>query len=495
MRREALEIRCVCPPRMDEYSIRVGFASSCFLDDFSFSWDERLTHAVAKRLLWTGIVTGTIAAIIACGGVAAKAVVLGSAEGGWTYDYIRDIPSQTAVVILIVGMAIGAAVRWLTPSQEARGEWMVVIAWLVLATLCQALLVRVAPFTLEEIFRSDVANSFYAVTQRYRADSVLEWFAELRGHWPLHAHSNMPGKLMLLYALELVSNDPVVLPWLLLAISNLGAVLLYLLVRDLFADRHLALYALVLYLFVPAKLFFFPLMNTVTPVAALACMLMFERWVQRPNLWYGSVAAVSLYVLVFFEPIPLVIGALIALLLARVLFRGDIPLKTLSSQGLLVIVMFFGVIALVREVFDFDLVGAFRQVATAAAEFNVIDNRPYLVWVRRNLVEFAFGVGVCQAVLFWFAAADGWRSRAGSFLNQPIALLSVGLIAMLLALDLAGINRGEVIRLWIFLACLFQVPAAYVCVRLRSRAAFAVVLVLTIVQSALAKATIGFVVP
>ena len=38
---------------------------------------------------------------------------------------------------------------------------------------------------------------------------------------------------------------------------------------------------------------------------------------------------------------------------------------------------------------------------------------------------------------------------------------------MLLALDLTGVNRGEVIRLWIFLACLFQVPTAYVCVRLR----------------------------
>ena len=456
---------------------------------------RRLATMRAETLLWTGTVLAAIAALIVCERVAAQAFIVGSVEGGWTYDYIRDIPSQSAVVILIVGMAIGAAVRWLTPLQNARGEWGVVIAWIMLATGCQALLLWVAPFTLDEIFRSEVANSFYAVTQRYRADSVLEWFAELRGFWPLHAHSNMPGKVMLLYALELVTHDPAVLPWLLLVISNVGGVFLYLLVRDLFADRHVALYSLVLYLFVPAKLFFFPLMNTVTPVAALACLLMFERWVQRPNLWYGSAAAVSLYVLVFFEPIPLVIGALIALLLARALLRGDIPLKTLPSQALFVVVMFFGLLALVREVFDFNLVDAFRQVGADAAEFNVIDNRPYGLWLWRNLVEFGFGVGVCQAVLFWFAAADSWQSRAGSFLNQPIAVFSVGLIAMLLALDLAGINRGEVIRLWIFLACLFQVPAAYVCVRLRSRAAFAVVLMLTIVQSTLAKATIGFVIP
>ena len=105
----------------------------------------------------------------------------------------------------------------------------------------------------------------------------------------------MPGKLLLLYALELVSNDPAVLSWLLLAVSNLGGLLLYLLVRDLFGDRQIALYALVLYLFVPAKLFFLPLMNTVTPVVAFTCLLLFERWLLRTSLGYGIAAAVSLY--------------------------------------------------------------------------------------------------------------------------------------------------------------------------------------------------------
>ena len=58
---------------------------------------------------------------------------------------------------------------------------------------------------------------------------------------------------MLLYALELISNDPTILSWLLLAVSNLGGLLLYLFVRDLFGDRRIALYALVLYLFVPGS--------------------------------------------------------------------------------------------------------------------------------------------------------------------------------------------------------------------------------------------------
>jgi hypothetical protein len=448
-----------------------------------------------EPLLWTGIVVAAAAAVIVCDRVAAQAFVVGSAEGGWAYPYVRGIPSDTIGAVLIVGASMAAAVQWLTAPRDGRGEWVVAIAWIAIATGCQALLRSLAPFDFEPIFLSEGANSFYTVTQQYDPERVLSHFAELRRSWPLHAHSNMPGKLMLLYALELVSNDPAVLPWLLLAISNLGGLLLYLLVRDLFGDRQIALYALVLYLFVPAKLFFFPLMNTVTPVVAFACLLLFERWLQRASLRYGIAAAVSLYVLVFFEPVPLVIGALVALILARAIMRGDIALKTLMKQSWFVITAFVGMIALVWLLFDFNLGDAFRRVAADAAAFNAKDNRPYGLWVWRNLVEFGFGAGICQVVLFWFGAADGLRARDGSLLNRPIALFSAALIGMLLALDLAGINRGEVIRLWIFLACLFQVPAAYVCVRLQSRAAFALVLMLTIVQSALASATIGFVIP
>ena len=469
-------------------------------------WDvvPRLVRRFASRglptfgtepLLWTGVVVATMAAVIVCDLVAAKAFVVGSAEGGWVYPYVREIPTHTAAVVLIVSASIAAAVRWLTAPRGARGEWAVAIAWIAIATGCQALLRSLAPFAFEQILISDGANSFYTVTQQYGAESVLTRFAELRANWPLHANSNMPGKLLLLYALELVSNDPAVLSWLLLVVSNLGGLLLYLLVRDLFGDRQTALYALVLYLFVPAKLFFFPLMNTVTPVVAFACLLLFERWLQRVSLGYGIAAAVSLYMLVFFEPVPLVIGGLVALILARALMRGDIPVKTLMTQSLFIVAAFFGMTGLVWLLFDFNLADAFRRVAADAVAFNALENRPYGVWVRRNLVDFGFGVGICQVVLFWFAAADGLRRRADSWLNRPIVLFSAALLVMLLALDLAGVNRGEVIRLWIFLVCLFQVPTAYVCVRVRHRAAFAIVLMLTIVQAALATATIGFVVP
>jgi hypothetical protein len=63
------------------------------------------------------------------------------------------------------------------------------------------------------------------------------------------------------------------------------------------------------------------------------------------------------------------------------------------------------------------------------------------------------------------------------------------------AADAIGVNRGEVIRLWTFLACLAQVPAAYVCGRLSSAYALGVVIVTTVVQVAVGAAMITFVAP
>ena len=51
------------------------------------------------------------------------------------------------------------------------------------------------------------------------------------------APSNMPGKLMLVYALGNVSRDPGVLAWLAVLVSNAGAAVMYSFVRELFDDR------------------------------------------------------------------------------------------------------------------------------------------------------------------------------------------------------------------------------------------------------------------
>jgi hypothetical protein len=131
-----------------------------------------------------------------------------------------------------------------------------------------------------------------------------------------------------------------------------------------------------------------------------------------------------------------------------------------------------------------------------AAAFNATEHRSYSFWVRHNLWDFLFGAGVCQAIVFVVAVAGGIRATRSwrAWLTSPIGQVTAGLILMVVGLDIAGLNRGEAVRLWIFLACLFQVPVAWACARLESRVALALVIAASVLQAALGTAMIGFLV-
>jgi hypothetical protein len=288
-----------------------------------------------------------------------------------------------------------------------------------------------------------------------------------------------------------------VLPWLFVGLSNLGALLMFALARALVDDDRAALYAAVLYLFVPARVFFFPLMNTITPVLVLAFAWLIVRWLRTGGLAYAVAAGLTLYALAFFDPLPLVMGLFFAALGSAAMARGEITVERFVVHAGVVALVFGATSALVFEGTGFHLWRAFRGIAAHAVEFNALAARPYGVWVRENLLEFLFAAGPAQVVLAmtvvlaWRPSAAAWRDR----LAVPIVAVTLGLFAVLIVTDLLGVNRGEVARLWIFLACFFQLPAACLCAALGDRRAIAAVLVVTLLQLCLASAAIGFVTP
>jgi hypothetical protein len=79
--------------------------------------------------------------------------------------------------------------------------------------------------------------------------------------------------------------------------------------------------------------------------------------------------------------------------------------------------------------------------------------------------------------------------------SDPIVVVCATLAVMLIVIDGIGVNRGEVIRLWIFLGSFFQIPSAYVCARLNSRSAAMVLIATTLLQNALGSSMVGFIVP
>jgi hypothetical protein len=447
-------------------------------------------------VLWASVIGGGILCLIVCWLIATQVLILGSSSAGWFYGYQQPFSPRFLGVFLLVAAPAAALMLFPGPRSEAH-EWILVLLWLAVAIWAQLVLRSIAPYTLESLFTSDGANSFHSFAHQQRWTDVLEHFSRVTRAAPLHAQGNMPGKVTLIYAFELLTTSPSRLAWLTVAASSAGGLLMYFFVKTLFPDGRTALFAAILYWFHPARFFFVPLMNTVTPVVVLGCACLLMRWLRTGRTVAAVLLGVALYGLVFFEPLPLVIGLLFAALAWRSMAAGELTPPRFMVQAALVLLAFIATSEAVHAASGFDLPQALRLTAAHAAAFNESAGRPYRFWALENPAEFLFGCGVCQAVVFGGAMIDGLGGDAPlrERLTRPIAALCVGLVAVLLAVDAIGINRGEVIRLWIFLGSFFQIPAAYACARLPGRAAMAIVVACSTLQTTLGAAMIGFVVP
>ena len=449
----------------------------------------------SRAILWGGLALGLLLATGLCLALATQVWVVGSSVGGWTYPYVRPLTWPSMLIAIGAVLAVAGI---LAIGTATRGRVLLsLLGAIALATAVQWGWRIQAPFDLETIFRSPGANAFHSFAQEVGPAELLARFERARRRAPLHAQSNMPGKTLLVHALERVTLRTDVLPWLLIIGSNLGALLLFGLARELLADDRAALYAALLYLFMPARVFFFPIMNTVTPVLVVAFAWIVVRWLRTSSTVDVAIAGVLLYLLVFFEPLPLVMGLFFLIIAGAATVRGTMRPATFAIQSAAMLAFFALTAVVLYEATGFDLVDAFRQIGAHAVEFNQVAGRPYAVWVRANVGEFLVGAGPAPIVLALTVPVAAWsrRSSIASWLAQPAVATSLGVLAVLLVTDLIGINRGEVIRLWIFLACFFQLPAAWVCATLRHRGAILALLGAAIVQTAIGVATIGFVVP
>ena len=265
--------------------------------------------------------------------------------------------------------------------------------------------------------------------------------------------------------LESIVSNPQILGYLVIAISTLGSILLYGICKRLFQNRLIGFYAFILYSLIPCKQVFFPILNTVTPVFLLLCLYLLILYFGHRKVLYIGLFGISLYLLVLFEPSPLVTGLLFLSILICALGK-----KWLKKQDLylipLVTLASFGVIYLLfRLIFQFDIFKAFQYVMTDAARYNLQENRSHLLWARENLKEFFFGAGLPVMQIFIYVIISSlvnWKALLASLKQWSMeTYYMIGLIVTLLALLIIGINLGEITRLWIYLAVLFQVPAAW----------------------------------
>lgn len=285
--------------------------------------------------------------------------------------------------------------------------------------------------------------------------------------------------------------------YLIILLSNLGAILLYFIVKDLFKNKTTALYTAVLYIFLPARLAFFPILNTVSPVLTLFSLFLFVKFLDQRKDYFLFMLGVSLYLVFIFDPLALSAGIVFAAILYFYWREARIAKKELAKIVLIPALTFGAANYLVFLITKFDALGTFPYIINEARSFNLATHRSYPVWVIQNLIDFGSANGIAQStLLFALFLYFLMNCKKIEFKLFGIgSILTIAALFLLLLLDLFGISRGEVYRLWIFVMVFFQIIAAHYAVNYGSKETIYLIMISNLIQAAVMLAYVGFVIP
>jgi hypothetical protein len=415
--------------------------------------------------------------------VATQTMVFGWNMGGWSYSYVQGFKPTPLIVGFLLAATAAACDRWIPPR-------MGLVFWFVAGTAGQIVL---HSFMFDRSLNDMVTSmGFYEVVNSTALHDILGRFRELRGSWPrAHPGANMPGMLMLYKGIEVFVINPTVIALLSVLLSNLGAILLYLIVESVYGSRQLALRSSVLYLFIPARIYFLPILNTLSPLPILFALLMLIRFLCSGRVWFALLTGVALYASVLFDPETLALGFFFIAVIVKFVRVDRIPVSRLGRLAIFGAAGFAAVYVLMRIVYGFDLLSAIYTLFAANKDFNAARDRPYSSWLFGNQYELFMGAGLLATICcFTYLAV----ALVGSDLPMSLAQTSflVCLFGTIAVLVIAGVMRGEVSRLWIFLMVFMQVVAADFCGRFWPYV-YRIVLAGAIIQTAISTAMVGWV--
>ena len=454
--------------------------------------------AARVRSIEVPLLVGAAASLCLIGVVSMRGLPYGWPAGNWFYPYLRSFQIRSLLSFAVV-LPCALALAHFSLRSIDRREWATLLVCLGVGFALQLAMRWPYPFPIEMVVRSVVANSFYEPSLRLGLAEFIRNHAALLDSLPMHTHTNMPGKLSLYIVLGWLTHSPLVMGWLVIILSNFGGLLVYRIARE-FVDRRAGVFALILYLFLPSKLFFFPLLNTVSPLLILISFDLFLRFLGSGRPIFALLLGVALYFTLFFDPIPLAMGLAFAAFVVRSSYRGELGV---GGAALLVggtAVGFAVVHAAMWWGLQFDVFATLAEMIDKNTAGHARLSRSYEVWLVGNLVEFALGLGMIQVVIFLAVLGRALRRITWSRvdlerLTEPGTLLAFSLLGVLVCLDLLGMTMGEVIRTWIFLACFFPIVTAYFCARKSSSLLFGAVLSLLLLEAVVPLGMVGFVIP
>ncbi len=198
---------------------------------------------------------------------------------------------------------------------------------------------------------------------------------------------------------------------------------------------------------IPGRLAFAPLMDTVYVFSSVTALYLADTGLIRGQLMWIFGAGILLSVTSVMSPTILVIAALLGFYLIFIhvwQHRGAVDFKLLALQiaalaaGTLsmwfVYWVLFGV--------------SFFDIIKSTVHDHVFLDRSYWFWLVGDIVDFVLLAGLPALIL----TASWPFLKRHSLVSEAVAALAISFWTTLLLLDISGIIRGEVGRIWLMLA-------------------------------------------
>lgn len=208
--------------------------------------------------------------------------------------------------------------------------------------------------------------------------------------------------------------------------------------------RSAAIVAAAAALLIPVASLLAPVPDTVYPTFASLIWALSYHAARNRSWWAAGAAGVLVGVGMLFSLCFVVVAALAAVMVALQAAQGSRP----SWASIIAVVAGWLIPLAIMAVCGHRAWDTWQVNLAKNREFNFYSGCSYGVWVVVNLLELAVALGLPLTLLLLIrsvAEVRGLIARRGA---DPLLLAWLGIVALL---DVSGVNRGEICRLWYFL--------------------------------------------
>jgi len=380
----------------------------------------------------------------------------------------RDLGILKTAALLFAPFAGIVWVLWRIEKEKSPAHPWLLLGLLALANFfLQALGMLADPRGFQlvgEIVASPKATSYF--TDAMAIQRPLEWLAHFHNaELGLHSATHPPGpilfyylffKLLGPYAGALIGGCAVGL------IGSVGILVIYRFTVLWTADQRVRLTASGFYTLLPALTVFFPEFDQVYPILSMLLMLF---WVQAVDTSqeiskYAFYTGAILFVSTFFAYNLLLVGAFMAYYglywLWRQKWTWPASALFLRTSGI-VLGVCAGLHAALWLASGYNPIASFGHAMSTQARFAADMKRPYAIFAMLDPYDFFLGAGIIALPILALHLQRLLTRFDAKRMDTALTLIGLGTI---LTVDLSGLLRGEVARVWLFLQRLLVVPVA-----------------------------------